>query len=809
MLRNYFVIAYRNLIRHKLFTSINIIGLAIGLAASLFLFQYVGFELSYDKFHANAPNICRVRLDIYKSGVFQSSSAQSYHAEAPALKESFPEILNYVRLHRADGMLSFYDKPGHVISFFEQNGLYADSSFFSVFSFPLIKGDRDMVLRNSNSMLMSASAARKYFGNSDPIGKVVSLSTDWQGGEYVVEGIFKDVPDNSHFKFDYLFSIKNLLVNDQFLNGGWYWQNFHVYLLLHPGTNARDLESRISRVIDDHLGHELKADNSQQKLLLQPLTDIHLHSNITYEIGANGDYLLVYFILIIAFLIMGIAWLNYLNLSTAKAFERAKEVGIRKVAGSSKGHLVTQFLFESLLLMMASVFIAVFIVIVFKPSFTELIGRVLPTDGLGQEWFWIVIIAVLCLGMYLTGLYPAKVLSSIQPIHALKGKHIGNMSVDRIRKGMIALQFAAAILLIIATFTIEKQITFMKEKDLGMNVHQKLIIKGPRILKSKSYLNEMKTFKNQLAQQASIRNVTSSSEVPGKPIFWGMEFKLTQSAKKDRREFKVLSVDEDFINTYDLKLLTGRNFSEQNSSDFGTAAIINETALRVLGIDDPEKALGEEIHDDSGVKRIIGVVRDFQQESLKKSNTPIVFLFIPWHNEYLTVSLNSTHIRADVNLVTEVYKNAFPDNAVEYFFLDDFFNQQYRSEEEFWNIFKIFSGLAIFIACIGLYGLSSFFISKRTKEIGIRKVLGGSINSIALLLSVDFLKLVILGFFLAIPIAILATDKWLEGFAQHISVPIWIYFLSGGVALGVALITVSFQTIKAASSNPVANLKDE
>ena len=322
MLRNYLLVAYRNLLRNKMFSMINIVGLALGMTATLFLLSYVGFETSYDKFHDRLPDIYMIRLDSYKGNALDETSMQSFHAAAPAIKGQYPQVENFVRFHTASGMMTYQTTNGETVSYFERNGYYADSSFFSVFSFPLVLGDKNSVLRNPNSMMMSESAAKKYFGNGDPIGKVIKLSTEWAGGDYVIEGVFKDVPVNSHVRFDFLFAIENLLNNQQFKRGGWYWENFHIYLLLKPNTNLADLEAGMAKVIEANIGSDLKNTNSAKKLVLVPLADVHLYSSIAYE--TNGNYQLVYFILIVAFLVLGTAWLNYLNLSTAAAIQRSK-----------------------------------------------------------------------------------------------------------------------------------------------------------------------------------------------------------------------------------------------------------------------------------------------------------------------------------------------------------------------------------------------------------------------------------------------------------------------------------------------------
>lgn len=780
-------------------------GLAVGMTASFFLLAYVSFELSYDKFHDRLNDIYMIRLDSYKGNAFESSSMASFHAESPAIKAQYPQVENFVRFHTASGMMTYEAPNGEVVSYFEHDGYYADSSFCSVFSFPFVLGDKKSVLRNPNSMLMSESAAKKYFGEEDPIGKIITLSTEWAGGDYIVEGIFKDVPENSHVRFDFLFAIEKLLNNQQFKNGGWYWENFHNYLLLKPGSDVKNLEAGLSKIIDTHLGKELKKTNSSKKLILVPLRDIHMHSSIAYV--SNGNYQLVYFIMSLAFLVLGIAWLNYINLSTARVVERAKEVGIRKVMGSERVHLVKQFLFESFFTIGIAVFVSTLLVVLSKTFFTDLIGKEVITGLNEQTSFWLVMAAVLIVGTFISAFYPSIILSSFQPINALKGGFYGNQRGARMRKVMVILQFTASILLVASTLTIREQIIFMRSQDMGINVKQQLIVRAPGIV-SGSRLNKIDAFKNELKQYPSIKNITSSSEVPGKPIGWAKEFKLAQKSDEYKEVLHVLSVDEDFVATYGLSLVAGRNFSEQYPGDFGGSVIINETALDALGIKNPESAIDQEI-EDFRPQRIIGVVKNFQQESMKKTLIPIVFQFIPWNNDYLTISLESTDIHSDVDLIIATYKKTFPDNAIEYYFLDDFLNHQYKSEEQFWNIFKVFSILAILISCLGLLGLSSFIISKRTKEVGIRKVLGSSVAGIVGLLSTDFLQLVLFAFILSIPLTTLVMNEWLQGFAHRITIPWWIYISAGGIALLVAILTISSQAIRAALINPVKSLKSE
>jgi putative ABC transport system permease protein len=806
MLRNYITSAYRNLIRHKVFSIINLLGLGLGVTASLLLFQYSSFELSFDNFHGE--DVYRIRLDSYDGKSFKNSSATSYFGESPELKETYEEVQAYVRLHRADGMIK-YQKNGVVTSNFERKGYYADSNFFSMFSFPLVKGNKDKVLRNLNSVVITESVAKKYFGNEEPLGKVLTLTTEWQGGDYVVEGIVKDLPANSHIQFDLLFSIEKLLTNDQFKHGSWYWTNFYNYVRLRPGTNIGQFQTEMDTILHKHLGREMIKSGSKQKFVLQPIRDIHLHSNIFSEMDVNGNAQLVSFVLIIAFLIIAIAWLNYLNLATVKAMERAKEVGIRKVMGSGKSDLIFQFLFESMMLIFIAMLIAALLLFISKPYFNEFVGKDISSDFFKQTSFWIPVSLILLIGTFLSALYPALVLSSFRPMNALKGKIIKNVTGEKFRKGMVVLQFTASILLIIGTLVIGKQIRFMQEQELGMAIKNKLIIRAPKILKSESYSNELQSFKDALLQHPSITKITTSSEVPGKEIFWTNEFKRKEASEYEKSIFSIVSVDDDYIPCYGINLIIGRNFSKERISDLGNAVIINETAVKTFGYSSAEGALNQEIQVGVELKRVIGVMNDFQQESFKKNKTPLILYFIPWGNDYVSVSLNSTNVQKDVAIVTETYKKMFPENAVEFFFLNDFFNRQYHDEVLFGTIVNVFSLLSIFIAAIGLFGLSSFIISKRTKEVGIRKVLGSSEFSILYLLIKDFLILVAIAFVIAVPVSRIVMNKWLEEFERRIDIPVWIFVLSGGIALCIAIFTVSFQAIKASLANPVKSIRTE
>ncbi|GAB4021550.1 ABC transporter permease [Spirosoma migulaei] len=807
MIRNYITVAWRNLLKYKAISFIMILGLASSIAAFLLLAQYLFSEFSYDEFHTNGDNIYRIQLDDYKQGVLTNSSVISYHAEAPAIKETFPEIENFVRLHRADGMISYRKPTGELVSYHEKKAFYADSSLFHVFSFPLLKGSANRVLRRPESVVISAKMAQRYFGQENPIGKTLRLSTDWQGGDYVVEGVFADIPTNSHIHFDFVFSIQNLLKNQQFATGGWYWTNFYTYLLLRPDTSPETLEGRLSNIIEKHIGNQLRKYKIRQTFVLQPLRAIHLHSHTATEVEANGKIGIVYVLILVAFLILAIGWLNYINLSTARGIERAKEIGIRKAMGSEKRQLIHQFLIETLGINLLSVLLGVGLFLLALIIFIDWIQATNGFSMLQKPLFWIISLTVVCLGFFLSGFYPSFILSSFKPITILKGYLPKQVGGESFRKALVVFQFTASIFLIIATLVINQQLNFMQQQDLGMNIDQKLIIKAPKVLRTDSFTNDIRFFKDRLVGQTSVEQVTTSSEVPGQEIFWTDELQRLHEATTDYNLCSMLAVDEDFIPTYKIKLLAGRNFNKDLVLD-NDAVIINQSAAKAFGFANAEQALNQEIGNVLP-KKIVGVVNDFHQQSLKTANRPIIFQHIPWSSSFLTIALRSKNVQKSIVMLQKVYQEAFPGNAFEFFFLDDHFQQQYESDERVASLLSWFALLAISIACLGLLGLAMFTAKNRTKEIGIRKVLGASVGSIVVLLSKDFLKPVGLAILIASPIAWYAMSWWLQDFAYKTDIKWWTFVAAGGLSVVIALITVSFQSVKAALMNPVKSLRSE
>lgn len=782
MFRNYFRTAWRNLLNNKVFSAINIGGLAIGIAACLVILQYVGFETSYDRFHVNSDNIYRVTKQFYQEGVLADHSAMTYTANAPAMKAAFPEVIGATTVSYVYGsaVMSYEN-----VKFNEEAVLFADSAFLSVFTFPLLKGEKN-ILKEPHVAFLTQSTARKYFGKADPLGKVIWLNKEQY---YTVKGILKDVPANSHIKFDFVLSAK--------YDRNWNNYDYYTYLQLAPGTNVKALEAKFGTFVKNN-----GMDSVETKFKLQALNDIHLHSNIRNEIEVNGNVRSVYFLLTIAAFILAIAWVNYINLSTAKANKRAREIGVRKVVGAGKGQLVKQFLTESFMINIIAAVLAALLLVFVLPYYKQLTGRPLWVGGKAAYWF--VFIAVFLLGAFLSGLYPALVLSSFKPVFVLKGvsKSPGGQLM---RKTLVTIQFAASVILLIGTFTVFHQLQYMRSQDLGMNMEQVLVVIGPKTTDN----SKIKAFRNEMSRQKDVSGVCVSSNVPGKEIWSANPALRLGQEEKEGVNVKRIILDQEFIRTFKIPLIAGRNVSENGTADIRDAVMLNEAACRALGFRNPEAAINERIVTQGDTLNVVGVLKNYHQVSLQKNIEPIVFTMGGSYNNFFSMKINTRNLDNIMRSVKTTYAGFFPDDPIEFFFLDDFFNRQYQADQQLGSIFLCFACLAILIACLGLFGLASFTITQRTKEIGVRKVLGASVGNIVLLLSGEFLKLVLISFVIALPLAAYVMHLWLQDFAYRVTLAWWIFVLSGGIALLIAALTVSFQAVKSALANPVNSLKTE
>jgi putative ABC transport system permease protein len=807
MLRNYFKIAWRNITRQKGYSLINIVGLGIGIAACLLILQYVSFELSYENFQVNKDRIYRVKQDRYDNGKLSTEWAAGAYAVGNSFKDAIPEIEDYTKVLRRDPVIAeVNNQPVQVKSAF-----FASGSFFRMFSFPLIAGNSNKALTDPYTAALSESTAKRLYGTTNIIGKRLTLN---RSTDYTVTAVYKDAPTNTQIKPDLLLSYASFVKRSTDSTGrgpetAWLWDGCLTYLLLRKDADPAVVERKFKPVVEKFTAADMKRYNSAVIYHLQPLSDIHLYSHYMGEPGPNGDGKTVYLLLGIAFFIAIIAWVNYVNLATARAINRAKEVGIRKTVGSQKGQLIVQFLSESALLNGVALLVALLIVLIALPGFNRLSGQDLSFALFKKLDFWFSLVALFTIGTFLSGIYPAFVLSGFKPIEVLKGKMTATSRGSLLRKGLVVFQFAASLFLLIGTVAVYQQIQYMRKQSLGINIDQTLVVKPPTVVTDSTYVRDMTALKQSLDEQTSVKGVTISTTIPGQPVDWNAGgIKLVGTDESAQKQYRVIGMDYDYMKLYGIKLLTGRTFSR----DFGAdehAVLFNKKGFEQLGLDKPEEAIGKKIDFWGEQYTIIGIIENFHQQSLRESIEPLIFRLIPAVRGYLSVKTTAANAPKTIASVKTDWNKFFPGNTFEYFFLDDHFDQQYQADQKFGQVFGLFTSLAILVACLGLFGLASFTTIQRTKEIGIRKVLGASVFQILKLLYREFALLLVIAFVLAVPIAWYVISNWLQGYAYRTDIH-WFYFVIPFVTiLSIALLTVSFQSLKAAIANPIKSLRTE
>jgi putative ABC transport system permease protein len=819
MIKNYFKTAWRNLLKNKSFSLINIAGLSIGMAACLLILQYVSFELSYDQFNKNAADIYRVYNDRYQNGKLIQHGTITYSAIGKAMKDDFPEIQDHARVEPFGKTII----KGNDKKISGQEVLAVDNSFLTMFSYPLIAGDVQTALKEPYTAILSASAARKIFdtgGNNfnTLLGRAIFMGTD--STPYKITGICNDVPENSHLQFDILASYTTMFAGAHPYKEADYdftSSDFWHYIQLKHGTNYKALEAKLPAFSQRHFQGN-KVSGSVEKFYLQPLSRAHLYSDFEYEIGKTGSATLVWGLLIIAILIIVIAWVNYINLSTAKSMERAKEVGVRKVAGATRPQLIRQFLTESFIINIIALAMAVLFVSLAQNGFNDLIQHQLTFSYLFQKGLsgysistslFVLILA----GIFISGFYPAFVLSSFKPILVLKGKYTASGKGIILRKVLVIGQFAVTVALVIGSFVVYKQIQYVNSQSLGFNLSQMLIVNPPELTEFDStFIDKATSFAAEAEQLPGVLGASSSNRIPGDELGRAFNVHRPDVQSKDHFTVRNLGVGRGFIELYQLKILAGRSFAPGDyNTDFRKLhnVILNELAVKLLGFRSREDALGKDISIYNSKWSIVGVVNDFHQKSLRYSLEPTVLFPTYSSNGPISIKLTTHNLPSTIAGLKKKYDAFFPGNLFDYFFLNEKFNQQYNNEKLFGKVFAIFAGFAIFIACLGLLGLSLFATAQRTKEIGVRKILGASVSNIVMLLSRDFVKLVAIAFVVASPVAWYVMHNWLLDFAYRIDISPWIFLAAGLLALAIALATISFQAIKAAIANPVKNLRTE
>lgn len=802
MFKNYLKITVRNLRKNKLYSFVNIFGLAIGISVFFLIFQYITFELSYDSFNKNADRIYRVRNDrIYFDK--HDKSAGCPPALAPTLKKEFPEVLESARLRGTDAVFVDVDKK---ISDNLEKVFFTEPSFLKIFSFPLLKGSAESALEEPYTVIISNSLSQKYFASENPVNKIITLVNEDGKHDYKITGLFEDVPENSHIKFNLLISYKTLIAQNDRAEYYWGWNAFNTYILLAPDTDPKALEAKFQAMIEKYKNY---GSSYKRQYLLQPIKDIHLYSDLRFETEVNGSADTVKFLSIIAIFVLILAWVNYINLSTSRSLMRAKEVGVRKVLGSNRLQLIKQFMMESFILNIIALILAVNIDEIVLPYFNRMTGKPLSIDLLINHGIFLLI--MFAAGAFLSGIYPALVMSSFNPLIIFKTKsgRINN-GID-LRKGLVIFQFAVSIILIASTIIVYEQLAYMRNKDLGANIDQVLILKAPLGVNS---FRAATNFKDALLTLTGIKGVSESATVPGKGYSNASSgVRKFGSNPEDGTQGLFIDVDENYFKLFEIPLVAGRHFTKQ--SRFNKEIIINEKAVEVYGFKDPEDAINNELvfdgFDGQSVE-IVGVTKNYHQESLKNNIQQVIFNPVNASNtniRYFSVKISSGSIKQTVEQIKNKWDEIFPNKPFEYDFLDEVFNSQYKADQQFGEVFGLFTFLAIVISCLGLFGLASYTNLQRTKEIGIRKVVGASLKDILVMLVKDFTKWVLIANLIAWPVAYYLMNIWLQDFAYRINISWWVFALSGGIALLIALVTISFLAIKAATANPVKSLRYE
>lgn len=808
MLKNYFKTAFRSLWRNRQFTAINIAGLALGITVFLFIMQYVAFEWGANRFNKNYHQLYRVNVQ-YKEGNTDYNLPPGF---APVIAQKFPAIENYTRVadNIANGVIFFNAKnsaDNKVIR--ADNMKYADGNFLSVFSFPVLSGSPSF--NEPKTLALSESMSRKLFGSTNGVGKTISISNQFGNTLYTVNSVYR-LPESSDVKVDVLLSMKTLESVANRDGNDWADPNttdngfISIYLQLRKDANAASLSNGVTQFV-----RSINPGSKTDVVYLQPFSEMHLAPTFNYPYHTFGNLLLVVVFAGIAILILLIAWLNYINLSTAQALNRAKEVGVRKVLGASRSQLMFQHLTETLLLTIGSLCIALTLVNILQNTFNDFTGSHLSLAVLNIGSFWLAGVIMIIIGSLLSGSYVAFVLTSFKPSNTIRNKGEVFIKGFSVRKALVVFQFTASIIFIIATAILYRQLQFMKSENLGMNLSQLLVVQGPTV-SSEDQAEKNVSFKNSLAQLPFVKKQAASNNVPGVGynFFANGIGKLNAPEEDKKKSYAMFICDQNFFDTYGISFAQGQAF-DQNDAERSwnnvKKVIINEKAAQQLGFDIKRNLVGEKINW-GDVYEIIGVVKDYHHLSLRESIQPTIYL-ASVSFAFFTIQTDTKNIQSKIATVKSLFRKTFPGNPFEYFFAEEKYDLQYQQEQQLGKVFIAAACIAVLIASLGLYGLAAFSAKQRVKEIGIRKVLGASITSIASLLSKDFVKLVLMALVIASPVAYWAMNQWLQNFAYRTPISVWIFLLSGLIAILISLLTISYQAIKAARANPVQSLKTE
>lgn len=806
MISNYFKSALRNIKRNDLFSVIDILGLAVGVAACLLILHWVNFEKSYDRFHKDSDRVYRLRYERTSEEGQKVQFASCCPPAADVIRGAYPEVEEIARIYPHPAVVIPENRK---VQFMEERMYFVESEFFNLFDFSFIKGDPINGIRSANNAFISSSTAFRYFGNEEAMGKTFTVDGKV---DYTVSGIFKDVPPNSHLKFDILLSYQNLLsIRPPEVLQSWGYTLFYTYLKLRPGADLVNFEENLAKLVDIHAGEMMNYYKLVIELKMQPLLEIHLNSHFMQEYEINGSRTSVNVLLIVAFFIIFMAWINYINLATSRSLQRAREVGLRKIIGASRIQLITQFFFETFIVFSLAIVLAVVFVNIFLSAFGRITGVPAEVSPWNSSWFWMTLLLFYLVGILFSGSYPVVALSSFRPARVLRGDLGQTPKGTKLRKALVTFQFVIALVLMTATFSVYRQIHYMKKQELGFDIENIVVVDAPRI-RDESFQQSMNSFKNELLKQTNIQKLCVITEVPGRQILWdnGGIMRAGEDAGKVKN-YQIVGVDYAFVDVFDLNILYGRNFSKEFPAD-EKALILNETATKWMGFSSSEEAVGQEVDYWGEIYPIVGILEDYHQQSLKEAFEPHIYRLYPYGRPpwgLFAIKISAQNSKDSIQTIENRYKDIFPGNPFEYYFLEDYFNQQYLSDELFGKVIGLFTFLAVFVTCLGIFGMSSYTAIQRTREIGIRKVLGASTGGILRLFIKEFIVLIGLSLIVAWPLAYWGMQRWLQSFAYRMSWSMLLLLLPLILLVLVTFMSMSFTVIKAAHSNPVDSIKYE
>ena len=802
MLKNYLLIALRTMKKSKYYSGINIVGLALGIACSLLIYMYVAEELSFDNYHADVKQVYRVYEEISSPTAVKTYASVAFPV-APTLLKDYPQVEYAARLytHISTRLIKYNDK-----TFYEPKFIYGEEDIFKILSFKFIQGHPDNALTRQNTIVITKSIANKYFGNINPVGKILQSN----GTNFEVTGVIEDLPYNTHLKFDLIASLKTL--EDENWWSNWFGTETYTYIRLSPNVDGAAFGEQMKTFADNYIDESVRQRGKFHRFYLQHVSDIHLESNLAGELEPPGNFYTIILFSAIGLFVLIIAGLNYMNLSTAKSLNRAKEVGLRKVVGGNRKQIAVQFYTESILMSLIALITAFLITLFILPYFNDLSGTAFSESALFRPG---ILVGLLAIGLIVglgAGSYPAAFLSSFSPITTLGGSFKKSKRGSFIRKTMVIFQFAISLLLIIGTIVIHRQINFMQNQSLGFNKNQKVVIP---VEGGASITSNYEQVKELLEANPNIVSVTASSKVPGVG-FYSWNLKTLDSEHEFEKGTNHLFVDPDFFNTYQIEMKAGRDFNKQNPVDKSdwekrTNFIINDAAAKVLGFANPSDAIGLQIQSGLGAIKgeVIGVTKNFHYAGLQTTVEPLVMSWFPKRFSYITMNITTNNIDETIKYAKEKWSELFPGSLMEYKFLDEEFNALYNSEKQTASIANAFTFIGLFIACLGLLGLVSFMVEQRKKEVGIRKVLGSSVPGVLILLIKEFLKWIVVSNIIAWPVAYLLMNSWLQDFAYRIEIGIDVFIYAGLISIVLMLLTVFYQSIKAALANPIDSIKYE